>query len=238
MADKQIIFSAPMILRLLAGEKTQTRRVLKPQPPEGARYSGIHYASYEPSSHFFNCNGTGFKIRQQIEEGDALWVREAWRTFASLESEKPNSLWWYGCGHGAGIMYEADKHGLAITKDGERWEGPRDDPKAFGKLRPPMFMPRWASRITLTVTDVRVERIQDISEADARAEGVLWVPGHGEISRADLAEGYTNYLNCRERFHVLWDSLNEKRGFGWASNPWVAVYEFRAANKNIDALEE
>lgn len=242
MADKPIIFSAPMVKALVEGRKTMTRRMLNPQPPEGARYSGIHFASDEPDSHFFNSPRGPFKVRQRIAEGDRLYVREAWRTFASMDDAKPRDIWHHGCGRGAGIMYEADKFGLAITKDGERFEGPRDDQNAFGKLRSPMFMPRWASRITLIVTDVRVQRLNDISAEDAREEGV---ERRSRSVRQINLFGASNeqreviYLQaCRWEFETLWDSINgNKPGRAWKDNPWVAAITFNPIIANINALE-
>ncbi|MES2355582.1 MAG: hypothetical protein V4568_14530 [Pseudomonadota bacterium] len=88
------------------------------------------------------------------------------------------------------------------------------------KWRPSIFMPRWASRITLEVTGVRVERVQDISEENSMAEGTgRWAAetvGHGE-----------KYICHRHAFHTLWDSINAERGFGWDLNPWVWVVEFK-----------
>jgi hypothetical protein len=95
-------------------------------------------------------------------------------------------------------------------------------------------MPRKYSRILLDLTDVRVQRVQEIGEGDARAEGVLWVPGHGEIAQADLEEGYSTYLDCRQGFQVLWNSINAKRGFGWDVNPWVWAITF----KRVDEAKE
>lgn len=85
---------------------------------------------------------------------------------------------------------------------------------------PSIFMPRWASRITLEITDVRVERVQEITEEDARAEGFpgeRWATGHGDYSE----------IAPSEQFRELWDKLNASRGFGWDANPWVWVIEFK-----------
>jgi hypothetical protein len=78
-------------------------------------------------------------------------------------------------------------------------------------------MPRWASRITLEIINIRVERVQDVSEADAQAEGV-------ELTCGQMRSDYPNY---KRSFHCLWNSINAKRGYGWDANPWVWVIEFR-----------
>ncbi|EEE37589.1 p14 [Rhodobacteraceae bacterium KLH11] len=87
-------------------------------------------------------------------------------------------------------------------------------------------MPRWASRLTLTVTDLRVERLQDISEADAEAEGVGSVESHMPGTKS---------VTCVQSFQKLWDGLNANRGFGWQVNPWVAAYTFTVHPQNSDA---
>ena len=116
---------------------------------------------------------------------------------------------------------------------------PDDWPKAgekiewAGKFRQGMHMPRWASRITLIVTDVRMQRLQEISSGDATAEGV------GQDS-----DGWHDYqmpgtqccANARASFRTLWDSLNAVRGYGWDANPWVAAYTFRPILGNIDQV--
>ena len=129
--------------------------------------------------------------------GDRLWVRETWGTWGSFDHMRPSQL----TGR-EGIAYAADQPG---------------DPAEHicGRVRPSIHMPKWAARIWLEVTGVRVERVQDISEADAVAEGV-------QCSSEDIL-----YPNELAAFRPLWDSLNAKRGYGWDANPWVAVIEFR-----------
>jgi hypothetical protein len=91
-------------------------------------------------------------------------------------------------------------------------------------------MPRWASRLTLTVTDVRVQRVQEISEADAVAEGVTPSEEPNEMK-------WEHYAPHGVAFRTLWDSLNAKRGYGWDANPWVAAYTFTATRQNIDQVQ-
>jgi hypothetical protein len=209
MSDRPIIFSAPMVRALLEGRKTQTRRLawrpLPPLPP------GQVDAREECPAPW-----------QYVQPGDRLWVREAWATHWANDNLAPSAIspmhW--------SVRYLADDH-VRRARDGSL--------AAVGqckKGRPSIHMPRWASRITLHVEAVRVERLQDISEADARAEGVLYVPGHGEIKSADLQEGFANYLNCRMGFEVLWNSLHGPGA--WDANPEVVALTFTVAQRNID----
>jgi len=229
MADRGILFSAPMVRGLLAKTKTQTRRAIKPQPPEGARYTGIHYASYEPDSHFFNSPSGPFKVRQRIEEGDRLWVREAWATTAAYDDLKPSEM-----GGEEPIRYDADGHH-------QTWGYPAI--AKIGRKRPGMFMPRWASRLTLIVTEVRVQRLQEISEADASAEGIELVrktDQWGSHWRNYGADGFDD-RSAVYSYRTLWNSLHGHMGKAllavepWQANPWVAAYTFTVHKQNIDA---
>lgn len=229
--DRPILFSAPMVRALLDGRKTQTRRLIKPQPivhPAGnwsweGRNGGFVGAAgthvdegFPESARFWMC----------IQTGDRLWVREAWRTGKAYDDLKPSEL-----GGEEPIQYSADSH---IEKWGHRLT------TAAGKLRPSMFMPRWASRLTLTVTDVRVQRLRNISTDDAEAEGCPpcdrcgdcgWInsgpDGGWQCTEPGCGDAYV------DQYARLWDSIN---GVGsWAANPWVAAYTFTVAHQNIDA---
>ena len=258
MTDRPILYSAAMVRALLAGTKIQTRRILKPQPySNGFHFDGhdilCHIDDLPPSAMLMD-RGKG-KNRYTISNmedgpegmsgvyvGDRLWVREAWRTFVSLDAVPPRDL--LQPGRGAGILYEADDGGLAITAAGERSMGERDDRRAFGKLRPGLFMPRWASRLTQVVTDVRVQRLQDISEEDAIAEGVGCVEiGSGYRARytvlanswADVVEqNVVSWTDARDAYAALWDEINGPGS--WDANPWVAAYTVETHRCNIDAM--
>jgi len=128
------------------------------------------------------------------KSGDRLWVRETWWQWGGTEKR---------------ISYRADTL-------------PSFAPN--GGFRPSIFMPRWASRITLEVVDVRVERLQDISEDDAKAEGVM-ASGGWNADDTEYCVGY------RTAFSRLWDSINAKRGYSWATNPWVWAVEFKVATR-------
>ena len=129
--------------------------------------------------------------------GDRLWVRETWCPLERADWSRP--------GREYNVNYKADAtpEGECIRKEmGYQW-------------KPSIFMPRWASRITLEITGVKVERIQELLDhKDIMAEGIL--PDEGP-----------RCYSCRTRFAELWDSLNAKRGYGWDANPWVWVIEFK-----------
>jgi hypothetical protein len=229
MADRPILFSAPMIKALLAGTKTQTRRLLNPQPNilNGGKPLNDGYGSYSVA-------GNKWK-RYPIRASDRLWVREHWRTFISLDKVAPRDLLDDGK-RGAGVLYIADGEGMALTVDGSRTYGPRDTPQAFGKHRQAMHMPRWASRLTLHVTDVRVQRLQEISEDDARAEGASYHDGRGighSGWRHDLKDVHAD---ARSSYARLWNDINgtKEQPDPWSLNPWVAAYTFEVERCNID----
>ena len=188
--ERPILFSAPMVRAILAGTKTVTRRIVKPQPepnehasplaPESGRY---HWPS--------NLARTMVDVRDMGSigpfgrRGDRLWVRETWRVFGGREYEYQREP--------ASVIYRADPE----ATDGGEW-------------RPSIFMPRWASRITLEVVSIRVERLQEIDDAEAIREGV-----RGGSLTSDA-----------EAFEQLWDEINGDRA-PWSSNPWVWRVEFK-----------
>jgi hypothetical protein len=209
MSERGILFSAPMVRALLAGTKTQTRRVVKPQPPEAAQLGWLLPLPNGPASvaYWSVKDGRGVVASEQKTEcpygkpGDRLWVREAWRTVPGADDIAPRDL----------MNVESFTH----------YEADATKPAGMGKLRPGMFMPRWASRITLEVTGVRVERLNSISEADARAEGI---ERSGECNWRDYLDPHNDFTGVRRSYRSLWDSIN---GDGaWSSNPWVWAVSF------------
>lgn len=205
--QRPIIFSGEMVRAILDGRKTQTRRAVKPQPPSEikkvriARYG--HYEITDSGSKRHIIKKSPFRV------GQNLWVRETWAKV--FQTEPP-----YGEETPYIIEYRSD---TGNPYPGEWPEECKDD-EHCGRWRPSIHMPRWASRLALEVTGVRVERINEISNANAIAEGCLGgpsVPGYSEQNHADPYE----------EFAALWDSLNAKRGYSWDSNPWVWVVEFK-----------
>lgn len=202
MKERPIIFSTPMVRAILAGEKTQTRRVVKLKPwqqieerDDGAPWPWM-YDDDRADDHWLPC--------PYGQAGDRLWVREAWRVVWSSDNEPPREL-----DAAYRFWYEAD----APLQDG------------YGKLRPSIHMPRFASRITLEITSVRVERLQGISEADAVAEGVTpkWEPGFS--GRLMKAIGGFSFRPAASAYADLWESLHGPGS--WDANPWVWVVEFK-----------
>jgi hypothetical protein len=207
--ERPILFSSPMVRAILAGTKTQTRRVI-PDAPDGATSAGViesstadnglwSWLSGDPKdADTWVAVGENWRCPYGIP-GDRLWVRETWK------ENIPPSGWIYRATDAAGL-----------------------DPRDERPWRPSIFMPRAASRITLEVTEVRVLRLQEISEPDALAEG--FVRGHA-TGRVALEHGGFHigpvWPNARAAYEECWDDLNLKRGYGWATNPWVWAITFR-----------
>jgi hypothetical protein len=230
MKERPILFSGPMVQAILSGTKTQTRRVIKPQPwfmPEahdhGARWAWA-YSEQAWEAENGIVWGAKFPTEQLAQRdyfrdhcpygapGDQLWVRETWRVNGNEHD--------YAMADSDRVFYRAD----------EDWNG-------GAGWRPSIFMPRWASRITLEVANVRVQRLQDITEEDARYEGVdkNWL---GDDCPPEYADEWMNYeddeegfpcLSARDSFRTLWDHIDGKReGCAWQANPWVWAVTFRA----------
>ena len=205
--DRPIPFSGPMVRALLAGTKTQTRRVLKVEPPPGAervirpfRDERLQWAATDPHDMEQGQLVLGDAPRCPYgAPGDRLWVRETWQAFERgydvyrcIPKRRPENC---------GLLYAAD------------------DVDTMEFWRPSIHMPRWASRITLEITGVRVERLQDISEEDAEAEGVdEWARG---------ACGDPDALWPSDKFELLWCGINGRDS--WQANPWVWVLSLRKA---------
>lgn len=230
MADRPILFSGPMVRALLDGRKTQTRRVMKQTPPDWCSHSDPGFSVLTPRGHVefrgqFEGEYAAAFIKLPFWNGDRLWVREAWRTSPTYDDLKPSDM-----GGDESIFFEADGAW-------ESWGWGDIGCVSGGRFRQGIHMPRWASRLTLTVTRVRVQRLQEISNEDAKAEGVE----HDQDRARGRVIGWRDYLNrgwkcgtATGSFRSLWDSLNAKRA-PWESNPWVVAYTFTVARGNIDA---
>ena len=196
MTDRPILFSGPMVRALLDGRKTQTRRVIKPQPTDDiVRVNGYW---------FDHARGVDSKEITPFMVGDKLWVPETWQDVAE----------------GYLTIYRAD-YPDCVPAHFENVPALADLKTTW---RPSIFMPRKASRLTLFVTDVRVERLQSISEADAEAEGAkpVLVPPDG--GSAPFFEGY------RE----IWERINGRAS--WDANLWVVAVSFTVIRGNIDRV--
>jgi hypothetical protein len=277
MNARPILFSAPMILALLDGRKTQTRRIVKPQP--SAYAGGIHpahagRANLKPTPYFDSyrnaprTEANPGRISQRwcwwTEDdrqgpdwikcpygvpGDVLWARES-----GLEGKRPSDFRIFAHDAAPGrywVNSDAGRYGAsygsAITRESMIRTG-------SWKVRPSIHMPRWASRLTLQITDVRVEKLQDISEGDAEAEGVEppaterenhdWsicpecggTGLHGALG-ANLGYMEVDCADCdthKKRYQHLWNKIN---GDGsWDANPFVWALTFTVHQQNVDAF--
>lgn len=220
MKERPIPFTVPMVRAILEGRKTQTRRVIKPQPIHDGTFwtwkpDSINRSWTDKPEDPYNDPTLGNIALRSLcpygQPGDRLWVKETFRLSTSDD-----------CAH-----YEpcGCKIGTPIYRASWSDVDEDDDPP----WKPSRFMPRWASRITLEITAVRVERIQDISAKDILSEGAVDRPhqdahfGKCPISRFDGKM----YVDLRSLWASAWDSINAKRGYGWDDNPWVWVIEFK-----------
>ncbi len=231
--ESPILFTGSMALAAWAHTKSQTRRVVKPVGNDGGfvMVDGWPQRSHDGESLFFHEKRGGKVYLSEAsiacpygKPGDLLWGREAWRTVSDLDAfsgmhiaemcrlDGYSAPW-------APIQYEADGHRVDWRHTSTRLSDGEPRP---GRYRHARFMPRWASRLLLEVTSVRVERLQAISNADAKAEGVVGVDwGHGMDYGGDA-----NYLTP---YRNLWEDLN---GVGsWSEDPMVWVVEFRRITK-------
>lgn len=218
MKERPIIFSGPMVRAILEGRKTQTRRVVTEEWNHGlvaskdypykkrkfkrrdgrddfVTFSDPHSQMFGEPIWFYSWGNARWLRCPYGAPGDRLWVRETW----AGQHNRPL--------HEGRLFYRADgevygrQEALSYVEREKRW-------------RSPLLLPRWASRLTLEVKSIRVERVQEISEAGAKAEGVK--AGKTTDGGRCYALGFSD----------LWDSINEKRGYPWSSNPWVWVVEF------------
>lgn len=223
MKERGMIFNGEMVRAILDGRKTQTRRPIKWKQTQfteiGEREDGSKWPWSEDAEHacdFWHPCPFG-------AVGDRIWVREAYRFPASLDDVSPTGVGEMAVATGyrkpwAPTFYEF----TGTFSDG--WKGFETPPKVSdaGKLRPSIHMPRWASRILLEITDVRVERLNAISQEDAQAEGLEltgWRPTYSDPDSG--GEVMTPYDNFAE----LWSSIYGEGS--WKADPWVWVIEFK-----------
>ncbi len=227
MTDHPIIFSAPMILALLAGHKTMTRRLAyiieKPKKIRGVQYTGARRSS----------------PWQRVKPGDRLWVRETWGRFCVMDDydEACSEMMTY---------YRADGEPF------DRWIDPDSgEARDRAKWRSPIHCPRAYSRLTLVVTATKIERLNDISEADAQAEGIAWDHSRDPMASGPMAARYgtarygtpaldapnvrRGFSSARGAFQALWNSLHSDGA--WSENPEVVALTFTVHKTNIDAMK-
>lgn len=198
MKERPIIFSGSMMRAILSKQKVQTRRIIKPQPVLGKPWKDWIVDPEEMDLPMAYCP---YGIAR-----DFLWVRETWATSIKWDGLPPRIIPTH-----SPVWYKATSQGKGDI---------------IGKWRPSIYMPRWASHIMLEITDVRVERLQDISVKNCIAEGFDPVQQTADgitlIPAWQVADD-TAHLMFRQK----WDELNAKRGCGWDKNPWVWVIDFR-----------
>lgn len=224
MTEKPILFNAEMVRAVLSGNKTQTRRTLKPAPlPQVARWI--------ISDHWWIPEAISEAVKKQFittwpnaikcpygQAGDQLWVRETWS----------HDCYPYPLSNDPFFHYRADYLDDPLGADLEHsLDGIRR------KWLPSIHMPRKASRIQLEITNVRVERLQDISEEDAIAEGIQRV-SYRPLGKGNPIDAYSIgkddgrsnlYRTAQEAYKKLWQSINGAES--WQANPWVWVIEFK-----------
>jgi hypothetical protein len=253
MTDTPILFTGAMIQALLAGRKTQTRRILTPHntlfnggpwikrfreqewnyaeawvdkglSPAGNPGPYLHVPWLAGDDDF---EETVHRIYPSVQPEDFLWAKETWRPLAGFSNWDLH------------IYYHADQTMMHFADDGSirsDWNWPKSAKRG---LVPSIFMPKWASRLKLDVTNVRIERLQDISEADAIAEGFKALSKDGKLIKWGIPDrdglpGGDNFgwhwrdwnSDPRQAYRHLWDSINGKNGICWATNPWVLAYTF------------
>lgn len=201
MKDRPILFTGEMVRAILGGRKTQTRRVIK-LPRWATCWEDVE----------LDDNGLLMVVARDTtclaeihctygQPGDRLWVKETW-ALAKEYDRRPGSR-----------VPKKAREKIWYLANGEK-------PDWAGRTRTSRYMPRWASRITLEIVNVRVERVQDISYEECCLETgspVEWLGSGPEPYRRDM----------RKVFELLWNSINAKRGFGWDVNPWVRVIKFK-----------
>ncbi len=183
MKEHPILFKGDMVRAILAGRKTETRRIIKPQPDEHG------YWKHREGHMVHNCDL--HLCCPYGQAGDRLWVRETWTKRAD-----------------GNIAYKAGPYPMDVKHDICKW-------------KPSIHMFRKYSRITLEITKISVERVQDITDGSVAKEGIDW---------SSTQIGNKHRSPAIDKFASLWDSINKKRGYPWESNPWVWVIKFKKDN--------
>lgn len=215
---KPILFSTPMVQAILSGTKTQTRRIIRPQPcQEATKFNKFIYSDDTGwEARFANDSSPAVCDRKvHIVIGHTLWVRETWERF--------------DCSCCEGDYYTGECFSVPDKNEGCYLYKASHEIRGDARWHPSIHMPREAARIFLRVTDVRVERVQELSVDDCIEEGVEveWSESLPKPSYMSLAYAERRVKPAfQTAYRELWDSLNAKRGYSWTANPWVWVYKF------------
>lgn len=211
MKERPILFNGAMVRAILDGRKTQTRRIVKNQ-----RHPYGHLLTEDEVAAEFN-DGTCAVRCPYGGPGDRLWVRETWAATGEFAGMKISELGEFGARiRDTNIVYRADGDGYDEVS--QSW-------------RPSIHMPRWASRTTLEITGVRIERLRAITEYDAIAEGIEEC--HCEVQNTRVwrnytpENGWTSRVSAKSSYRSLWEKINGSAS--WIENSWVWVIEFRRA---------
>jgi len=230
--ERPILFSGPMVRAILSGTKTQTRRVVKPQPGSLDQVIQIDRTWHQTDSRGGHMSLVGSRAGAcpYGAPGDRLWIRETCRAEEAADGYD-------------GIRYPADNAWVKIANTSEPADAwlalfhygqpsdggeARHPGKSTGKGVPSIHMPRWASRLTLEITDVRVQRLQDISDGDARAEGVRPLPlqeGDDPSAWWEVEPGQHQARTPVDSYRKLWNAINGRGS--WDANPWVWAVSFK-----------
>ena len=211
ITERPILFSAPMVRAILEGRKTQTRRVVKPQP------AGNVWQDECSREWFVSGHGEAGDCALHCpygSPGTRLWVRETWQ--GPLLDEDQQQQWHED---GPELFRKPEFCAYRAT---DLLDGVDEDGKDLG-WRPSIHMPRWASRITLEITGVRVERLQEIHSADALAEGIQNLSDEWRVSYGILGE--ISAQHPVRAYQLLWETINGPGS--WDLNPWVWIVEFK-----------
>lgn len=235
MKERPILFSAPMVKAILEGRKTQTRRVVM---ADRYRHHSWQQGSARPSSGHLvfrvdekwgasawdagNFPIDPISVCPYGKPGDRLWVRES-LTLGCVQREAMRPIM---------AVYQ-DSHGYMGVEDKMAPDAPEGSRSWCLKWKrvPSIHMPRWASRITLEITNVRVERVQEISYEDALAEGVMALDDETKDLAARFYGSATRPVGAVDYFRLLWNKLNNGRDLGWDKNPWVWALSFKRIEK-------
>lgn len=220
MKETGLMFKAPLVRAILSGQKTQTRRILNPQSAENHPHDGGTKWVLARGRHTPVGSVGHLSLQDQMgrncplgQPGDRIYVRETWQ--GPLMSSKEWEEHYFSGADDLPAHFRTPAHCQYAADGGPPPEFMTMDDELVSRWKPSIHMPKWAARIWLEITGVRVQRLQSITEADCLAEGATG--GHGAIP------GYTYSATPLEHFRHIWEST----GGDWAANPWVWVVDFK-----------